>query len=112
MEIVPPNLRRFSVADYCRLHEMGMLGEHDNLELLDGVIFKQLKRGPLHDSVMTQAAVVLRGAISEGWHARTRASVITKDSVPEPDLTVVRGSLLDYRDRYPEYTDTTLIAEV
>jgi Uma2 family endonuclease len=39
-------------------------------------------------------------------------SFLTRDSVPEPDLAVVRGEPLDYECRHPMALDTALLIEV
>lgn len=37
---------------------------------------------------------------------------MTDDSVPEPDVAVVRGTARDFRSRYPQPSDTVLAIEV
>ena len=60
---------------------------------------------------MHAVADALRGAFGRGWHVRIGAPIVLGDfSEPEPDVSVVRGSVRDYRDAHP--TDAALIVEV
>ena len=44
--------RRFSVAEYHRLIELGILTEDDNLELLEGYLVHKMSRNPPHDAAI------------------------------------------------------------
>jgi Uma2 family endonuclease len=51
--------------------------------------------------------------LTDSWHVEHQAPlVIGPDSVPEPDLMVVRGSLRDYPDRSPTACDVAIVIEV
>src|SRR3954454_16589764 len=88
-QIPPFPVRRFSVAEYLRMNEIGMLGEDDKVELLDGWITPKMTRNPPHDSILTQIATVLPVLLPAGWHVRSQSAAVTATSVPEPDLAVV-----------------------
>ncbi len=105
-------LRRFSVAEYRRWTEAGRFSEDDNFELLEGWIVEKMPKNPPHDSRVTWAQSVLQRELPPGWHCRNQCSLETLDSVPEPDLAIVRGSILDYADRHPTGADTALVIEV
>jgi hypothetical protein len=51
--ILPPlPVRRFTVDEYHRLIETGVLGEDDDVELLEGWIVPKTGRTPTHDAVV------------------------------------------------------------
>ena len=105
-------LRRFSVAEYRRWTEAGRFAEDDNFELLEGWIVDKMPKNPPHDSRVTWTQSVLQRELPSGWHCRNQCSLETPDSVPEPDLAIVRGSILDYADRHPTGSETALVIEV
>jgi Uma2 family endonuclease len=52
-------------------------------------------------------------AVSANWLARASGrAVTTRDSEPEPDVSVVRGRRRDYADRHPGPEDVALLVEV
>ncbi len=105
-------LRRLSVAQYRRLTESGVFTEDDNIELLEGWIISKMAKNPPHDSRVMWTQEVLRRLLPPGWHCRNQCSLDTTDSVPEPDVCVVRGDILDFEDRHPTRDDVALVVEV
>ena len=105
-------LRRFSVAEYRRWTEAGRFAEDDNFELLEGWIVEKMPKNPPHDSRVTWVQSVLQRKLPPDWHCRNQCSLETLDSVPEPDLAIVRGGILDDADRHPTGSETALVIEV
>lgn len=105
-------VHRFSVAQYRRWTESGRFSEDDNIELLEGWIVDKMAKNPPHDSRVMWTQSLLQPLLPVGWHCRNQCSLDTEDSVPEPDLAIVRGSILDYQDRHPQAADTALVIEV
>ncbi|MFM9963781.1 MAG: Uma2 family endonuclease [Planctomycetaceae bacterium] len=105
-------LRRFSVAEYRRWTQAGRFAEDDNFELLEGWIVENMPKNPPHDSRVTWAQSLLQRELPAGWHCCNQCSLETSDSVPKPDLAIVRGGILDYADRHPTGVDTALVIEV
>jgi hypothetical protein len=51
--ILPPlPVRRFTVDEYHRMIQAGVLGEDDDVELLEGWIVPKMGRNPPHDALM------------------------------------------------------------
>lgn len=110
---IPPwPVYRFRVAEYQHLAEIGVLTEDDNLELLEGWLVPKMTKNPLHDSCVDWLDGALEEFLAEGWYCRIQNTLVTEDSCPEPDLVVVRGRPLDYRQRHPTATDCALVIEV
>jgi Uma2 family endonuclease len=105
-------LLRFSVAEYHRLTEIGILTEDDNLELIKGYLVHKMARNPLHDGTMHQVFDVLNSNLPAGWDVRIGCAVTLADSVPEPDLAVVREDAAGYMTRHPGPADVGLVVEV
>jgi Uma2 family endonuclease len=104
--------RRFSVAEYHRLTEIGMLTEDDNLELLEGYLVLKMARNPPHDGTLHRAVKRLGPALPAGWDLRIQSAVTLADSEPEPDLAVVREDPAGYTTRHPQAADVGLLIEV
>jgi Uma2 family endonuclease len=110
---VPPEpVRRFTVDEYHRMIEVGILHSGDPFELLEGWIVPKMTRNPPHDValVLTEAAIGAR--LPANWHRRGQSAVTTAESEPEPDLAVVRGRPRDYLNRHPGPQDMGLAIEV
>jgi hypothetical protein len=50
----PPRLRRFTVAEYHRMGEIGVLDQDERLELIHGHVFRKSPIGSLHAKVVNR----------------------------------------------------------
>src|ERR1700722_1180240 len=82
--------RRFSVPEYHRLTEIGILTEDDNVELIEGYIVLKMARNPPHDGTLHRVLKQLLKLLPAGWDVRIQSAITLSDSEPEPDLAVVR----------------------
>src|SRR6516164_9432801 len=104
--------RRFSVAEYHRLIELGILTEDDNLELLEGYLVHKMSRNPPHDSAIQKGNRTWLRLLPAGWDVRVQSAVTLTDSEPEPAFAIVRGDASTYLARHPAAADIGLIIEV
>lgn len=110
---VPPYpVWRFTVAEYHRLLETGILGEDDDVELLEGWIVPKMTRSPAHDVAIELVDAALRAVLPAGWRVRIQSAITTSDSEPEPDLALVRGPIRSATGRHPEPREVGLAIEV
>jgi Uma2 family endonuclease len=107
----PFPVRRFTVNEYHRMIETGVLTENDAVELLDGWIAPKMPRNPRHDVCIELANGALRTRLPSGWRVRVQSAITTSDSEPEPDLAVVQGAARDNLSRHPEPRETALVVE-
>ena len=112
--VAPPawELRRFTVSEYHRMAEIGVLGEDDHVELLEGWIVYKMTRNPPHDVAVALASKTLMRLLPGGWHVRPQSALTTRDSQPEPDVAVVRGEEREYLERHPAPADVATVIEV
>ncbi len=54
----------------------------------------------------------LAAVVAGDWHVRAEGPVTTRDSEPEPDVSVVRGRRRDYANRHPSPKEVALLVEV
>ncbi len=111
---VPPPLpiHRFTVEQYHRLGELGVLTSEDRVELLEGWIVHKMNQRPGHGFVVRILDKWLQANIPDGWLVQCQLPITLQNSEPEPDLAVVCGSHTDYRQRHPAGADCRLLIEV
>lgn len=112
MELPVFPMRRFTVAEYHRMGEAGVLTEADQVELLEGLVVRKMIRKPIHDAMVAAIRRSLGAVLPVDWHVRVQSAITTSDSEPEPDLVVVRGSERDYLATHPLPHDVALVVEV
>ncbi len=104
--------RRFTVAEYHRLIELGFLTEDDNLELLEGYLVHKMSRNPPHDAALQKGTKKWLRLLPPGWDLRVQSAVTLTDSEPEPDFAIVRGDETAYLTHHPTAADVGLVVEV
>ena len=103
------SLHRFSVADYYRLGELGILGERT--ELIEGIVIDMEPIGPWHADLLQILAHRLDQQAQEKFSVRVQSPIdLGPQSQPQPDLVLCRPER--YRDRHPAPADIFLIVEV
>jgi hypothetical protein len=107
----PFPVRRFTVEEYHKMIQAGILGEDDPVELLEGWIVAKTPRNPAQDVAIDQAQDAIRPRLPAGWRVRVQSAITTPDSEPEPHLAVVPGPANRYRASHPGPKDIALIVE-
>ncbi|HEX4613662.1 MAG TPA: Uma2 family endonuclease [Urbifossiella sp.] len=106
-------LRRFTLAEYHRMIETGVLIGGEPYELLEGWIVRKMSRGNPHDSAITALNKRLVRMLPAGWDVRCQcAATLSDDSEPEPDFALVRGDERTFRDYHPGPAEIGLLVEV
>lgn len=109
----PPNsLHRFSVRQFQRMIDDGILTTDDRVELLEGWVVEKMTHNPPHAAALDCAHEALRPLLPPAWRLREQKPIVTADSQPEPDLAVVKGPLSRYAERHPGRDDVCLVVEV
>ncbi len=104
---------RFSVQDYYRMAETGVLPPDARVELLDGKIIDMSPIGPFHGGVTDYLNEVFTAASKGRWRTRVQNSLrLDEHSEPQPDLVLVRPAKDFYRRRHPQPADVFLLIEI
>jgi Uma2 family endonuclease len=61
---------------------------------------------------LAERFAAFRAALDKGYSVREEKPIELSDSLPEPDIAIVRGVQLDYASRYPGASDVVLAVEV
>ena len=111
MATATADLRRWTREEYERLVEQGFFHPEEKIELVDGVILEMSPQSSLHTTGVLLIHGTLAPLFSKGFHIRIQMPLaLGFDSEPEPDLAVVPGEPLDYRDAHP--STAVLVVEV
>lgn len=104
---------RFSLDDYHRLIEIGILDEDSPVELIDGELLTMSPINPRHNSVVSRLNQVLVRALGDRAIVRPQCSLtLPPASEPEPDLAVLHWRDDFYVRANPEPADVYLVIEV
>lgn len=93
------------------------LFEGRRVELIDGEVLEITPQKHRHAQCVTRLDTILRQAFAEHWVRVQMPLALGERSHPEPDLSVVAGSLDDYKDHpttallVVEVSDTTLSSD-
>jgi Uma2 family endonuclease len=95
--------KRWTLSEWTRLSESGILGSDPRLLLLEGEIFQMCPQGSLHATALSLTQELLRASLSPGTYLRVQLPLyLGASSDPEPDLAVVVGQPRDYKDEHPK----------
>lgn len=105
--------KRFSIAEYHRLEELGFFESDNRFELIRGEIIKMAAKGTFHsvcNSLLLGDLYPLlrKRAIVRGQDPIT----LSADSEPEPDVVIARNRSDNYLSSHPEPADILLVIEV
>jgi Uma2 family endonuclease len=107
-----PRLRRFTVDEYHRLIDAGILREGEQVELREGIVVQRMTINPPHAVVVGLTSKRIDRVLPVGWVTRVQQPVTFTRSEPQPDITVARGDERDYVGRHPTAESTGLLVEV
>ena len=118
MSSLAPSRIRFSVDEYYRMVEVGILQPTDRVELLDGEVFHMSPIGSRHAACVDRLlAAFSAGLVSKP--AQDRPTIRCQSPVrldqttePEPDLALLRPRSDYYAEAHPGPSDVLLVVEV
>jgi hypothetical protein len=110
---VPPfAVHRFTVDQYHKMIEIGVLSENDRVELIHGWIVAKMTLNPPHNYTVTALMELLQALKIANSTIRVQQPVTTTDSEPEPDVMLAGGTNATYKARNPKPSDVLLVVEV
>ncbi|MEH2347050.1 MAG: Uma2 family endonuclease [Nostoc sp.] len=105
--------KRFTVAEYHRLAELGFFEENDRVELIKGEIIQMAAKGKPHSVCNTRLYRELFKLVVERATLRGQEPIIISgDSEPEPDMVIVQNRHDDYLANHPRPSDVFLAIEI
>jgi Uma2 family endonuclease len=108
--------KRFTIADYHRLMELGFLREGDRVELIRGELFEMAAQGTPHTYTTTHLCRHLDRLLGDEASVRGQVPITisteSTESEPEPDVVIARIDETDYFSHHPYPEDILLLIEV
>lgn len=106
---VSPKPRLFSVAEYARMIETGVLADGERVELIEGSILAMAAHDPAHSLRMGRltSVLVLRYHASHSIRVQLPLTLGTH-SEPEPDFALVKLADVEAADRHPTCADLVM----
>jgi len=110
---VQPVRHRFSVDDYYRMAETGVLNIGDHVELIDGEILEMSPIGSRHAGCVNRMAAMLSAAVERRAIVSVQNPVrLSELSEAQPDVALLRPRDDWYSAGHPGPADTLLVVEV
>jgi Uma2 family endonuclease len=107
------NLKYWTVEDYYRMSDLGILDPSERTELIAGQIILMTAKGTPHVIVLQLLATNLQAQLGTTALIRTQDPIrLDNFSEPEPDLAIVKGTIFDYAEHHPVPEDVYLVIEV
>lgn len=104
---------RYTVDDYYRMGEVGILAEDARVELIDGEVIEMPPIGAPHASVVTDLQNRFIATVGQRAIVRVQNPIhLGRHDEPQPDVALVTPPASKYRRRHPEAADVLLLIEV
>jgi Uma2 family endonuclease len=112
LTVEPKAVKYWTVSDYRRMSEMGILIPDERTELINGQIVLKTSKEPSHVLALRLLSRALDIALAEQpFFVRTQDPIQLNDW-SEPDLVIAQGTVLDYADHHPRSEEIELVVEV
>lgn len=103
---------RFTVDDYYKMIELGILKDYEKAEIIEGELIKKMTVGDKHAFVVDNLTRFFIKNVSDDVLVRVQNPVrLTEYSEPEPDITLADLTKFDGR-RHPRAEEVILLIEV
>lgn len=111
--VIRPQPRLFTVDEYDRMADAGILGENDRVELINGKIVRMTAVGSRHAACVDRLTALLSRLLADRAIVRVQSPVrVSELSEPEPDLALLAPRDDWYAGGHPGPADALLIIEV
>ena len=108
-----PALRRFTVEEYYKLAEAGILRPDERVELIEGRIVTMSPKGTRHAAATDRAARCFAKHLGDRVLIRNQNPVhLTDDTEPEPDVVLAVPQEKEYANHHPTPAEVLLVLEV
>ena len=108
-----PERRKFTVDEYYRMAEVGILHPDERVELIDGEIILMVPIGPLHAETVEHWSNVLKERVGGPYTVRSQNPVKLGENLePVPDLAIVLRRASGFFGSHPGPDETLMVIEV
>ncbi len=105
--------RRFTVVEYHKMGEAGIITEDDRVELIDGEIVEMSPINPPHSVCVNRLNKLLNRHVPEELVVSVQNPIyLSEDSEPQPDIALLKPGEYISRTQHPGPEDVLLVVEV
>lgn len=105
--------RRFTIEEYHRMGEAGIIGEDERVELIDGEIVQMAPIGNRHIGCVINATRLFITRLGDRAVVSPQNPVVIRPrSEPQPDLVLLWPGAVSYSHKRPASEDVLLAVEV
>ncbi len=114
MSVVATEQKKFTVEEYYKLGEVGILIPDDRVELIDGDIVYMAPIGIRHAGCVNRLVTIFSELVTRKMISLPVQNPVHIDSYSDvqPDLVVAKPDQYGYEDKHPEPEDIFLLIEV
>src|SRR5579862_4422546 len=108
MRTTRPKVLRWSRREYDQMTRIGLF-EGKRVELIHGIIYKKDRQSPQHAYCVHAIARILENAFGDNYWVRQQLQLrLLKNSDPEPDIAVARGSTYEDFKNHPSAAELVI----
>lgn len=105
--------RHFSVTEYRRMAETGILSEDDRVELIEGEVIEMSPIGSRHAACVRRLDALFNQRLGGAAQVSAQNPILIDDfSQPEPDVALLKPRPDYYAEEHPSACDVLLVVEV
>jgi Uma2 family endonuclease len=105
--------KRFTIAEYHRLTELGFLKDSDRVELIRGELVYMAAKGTAHETFIRRLLRELPKLLEDQATLCCQSPItLPADSEPEPDFAIVENRADDYFNGHPLPAEVKLTIEI
>ena len=104
--VAGPQVWPLGLKAYHALGDLGLIPE--KTELLYGQVFQKMPKSPFHRLLLMRLLELLQRILPPGLHVQPEQPILCGDSEPEPDLSVISGSINDYPTEHPHTAELVI----
>src|SRR5437588_4070736 len=105
--------RHFSITEYKRMAETGILSEDDRVELIEGEVVEMSPIGSRHAACVRRLDALFNQGLGGAAQVSAQNPVLIDDySQPEPDVALLKPRDDYYSEEHPAARDVLLVVEV
>jgi Uma2 family endonuclease len=108
-----PSTRLFTAEEYQRMAELGVIGEDEPVELIEGSIVRMAAKNHRHAMATKRVNRLFSARLADSVIVSVQDPVLLNDlSEPEPDVALIRPPDERYIENHPRPEDVLLVLEI
>lgn len=104
--VLRPRMAPLTPAQYRYLVEHEQLS--NDVEYLNGALIEKMPKSPKHEKIIMKLLAALQLAVRPEYLLRKEGPITIGNSEPEPDISIVLGTIDDFSDNHPQTAEVVI----